>query len=109
MPISTRIDLTDQVAIVTGAARGIGQASALALAREGANIVVADVRECRETVGRVRELGRKALDVPTDVLKREAVQRLVERALAEFGRIDILVNNAGTLARVGLEETTDEI
>ena len=109
MPISTRIDLTDQVAIVTGAARGIGQASALALAREGANIVVADVRECRETVGRVRELGRKALDVPTDVTRRDSVRQLVERVVAEFGRIDILVNNAGTLARVGVEETTDEL
>src|SRR5262249_3825507 len=93
----------------TGAARGIGQACALALAREGANIVAADVRDCGETVAGVRELGRRALDVPTDVTRRQDVQRLMERTLAEFKRIDILVNNAGTLARVGIEETTDEL
>src|SRR5262245_44424219 len=109
MQISSRLDLSDQVAIVTGAARGIGQACALALAREGAHIVAADVRASDETVARVRQLGRRALDVPTDVSRREAVQRLVERALGEFNQIDILVNNAGTLARVGFEETTDEI
>lgn len=109
MQISTRLDLTNQVAIVTGAARGIGQACALALAGEGANIVAADVRECSETVARVRELGRRTLDVPTDVTRRESVTALVERTLAEFQRIDILINNAGTLARVGIEETTDEI
>jgi 3-oxoacyl-[acyl-carrier protein] reductase len=107
--ISHRPDLTDQVAIVTGAARGIGQASAVALAREGSNIVVADIRPGAETVGRIRDLGRRALDVPTDVTRRDSVENLVQRTLAEFGKIDILVNNAGTLARVGIDETTDEI
>jgi 3-oxoacyl-[acyl-carrier protein] reductase len=109
MQISRRPDLTDQVAIVTGAARGIGQASAVALAREGANVVVADVLPGEETVSRVCALGKRALYVPTDVTRRDAVAALMERTLDEFGRIDILVNNAGTLARVGIEETTDEI
>src|SRR5213078_1478597 len=52
---------------------------------------------------------RRALDVPADVTQRESVRLLVERVIGELGRIDILVNNAGTLARVGIEETTDEL
>jgi 3-oxoacyl-[acyl-carrier protein] reductase len=109
MQISQRADLSNQVALVTGAARGIGRACALALAREGAHIVAADVRPSEDTVTRARALGPRALDAPTDVTKRGAVQRLVELVMAEFGHIDILVNNAGTLARVGIEDTTDDI
>src|SRR5947208_2383380 len=109
LPISGQCNLSGQVAIVTGAARGIGQASALALAREGADMVIADVIPGQETVARVRESGRRALYVPTDVTRRDAVAALVQKTLDEFGRIDILVNNAGTLGRVGIEDTTDEI
>src|SRR5262249_31612522 len=109
MEISRRPDLSDQLAIVTGAARGIGQACAVALAAEGANIVVADMISGEATVARVRELGRRALYVPTDVTRRDAVQEMVARTISEFGHIDILVNNAGTLGRVGIEDTTDEI
>jgi 3-oxoacyl-[acyl-carrier protein] reductase len=101
--------LTGQVAIVTGAARGIGQACAWALATEGADVVTADLGPSDATLARLRELGRQALDVPTDVTRRDSVHRLVERVVAEFGRIDILVNNAGTLARVGIEDTSDEL
>jgi 3-oxoacyl-[acyl-carrier protein] reductase len=102
-------DLTGQVAVVTGAARGIGQACAWALAAAGADVVGADLGPSDATLARVRELGRRALDVPTDVTRRDAVAALVARAAAEFGRIDVLVNNAGTLARVGIEDTTDEL
>src|SRR5262245_20006543 len=109
MQISGRADLTGQVAIITGAARGIGQACAWALAREGADIVAADLGPGADTVARVKELGRRAIDVPTDVTRRDSVRQLMERVIEEFGRIDILVNNAGTLARVGIEETTDEL
>src|SRR5436190_14667270 len=109
MQISRQADLTGQVAIVTGAARGIGQACAWALAAAGADIVTADLSPSDVTLTRVRELGRRALDVTTDVTRRDSVRGLVERVVAEFGRIDILVNNAGTLARVGIEDTTDEL
>jgi 3-oxoacyl-[acyl-carrier protein] reductase len=109
MKISCRPDLSDQVAIVTGAARGIGQACAIALAREGAHIVVADLIPDEGTAVRVRELGRRALVVPTNVTDRDAVQLMVNLAIGEFGRIDILINNAGTCGRVGIEDTTDEI
>jgi 3-oxoacyl-[acyl-carrier protein] reductase len=101
--------LTGQVAVVTGAARGIGQACAWALAAEGADVVTADLGRSDATLAGVRERGRRGMDVPTDVARRDSVRRLVERAVAEFGRIDILVNNAGTVARVGVEETTDEL
>src|SRR6516225_433083 len=106
MNTSGRANLTGQVAIITGAARGIGQACALALAAEGADIVSADLGPSADTLSRVTALGRRALDVPTDVTRRESVNQLIQRVLAEFSRIDILVNNAGTLARVGVEDTT---
>jgi len=109
MEISRRPDLRGQVAIVTGAARGIGRACAIALATEGADIVVADVIRGEEAVSAVLGLARRALYVETDVTRRTSVQAMVDGAIAEFGRIDILVNNAGTLGRVGIAETTDEI
>lgn len=109
MEISRPADLTRQVAIVTGGARGIGRACALALAAEGADVVVADVLPADETVAGVCELGRRALFVSTDVTRRDSVEALMQRTISELGRIDILVNNAGTLARVGIEETTDAI
>ena len=89
--------LTDQVAIITGGGGGIGRAIALGLASAGADIVIADIvpERCEETVARVRELGRRALGVPTDVADVAQVGALVEKADKEFGRIDILVNNAG--------------
>jgi len=89
--------LTDQVAIITGGGGGIGRAIALAFASVGANIVIGDIvpERCEETAARVREFGRKALSVPTDVMNTDQVRALIERAAGEFGRIDILVNNAG--------------
>ncbi|MBM4428846.1 MAG: SDR family oxidoreductase [Chloroflexi bacterium] len=89
--------LTGRVAIVTGAGRGIGRAVALRLARDGADVVLADVdRGAAEAVAEeVRALGRRALPVQTDVSSKPQVQEMVQRTLDEFGRLDILVNNAG--------------
>jgi NAD(P)-dependent dehydrogenase (short-subunit alcohol dehydrogenase family) len=96
------LDLTDirldgQVAVITGGGGGIGRAIGLALASVGADIVTGDIvpERCDETALRVRELGRQALGVPTDVTDTAQVRALVEKADAQFGRIDILVNNAG--------------
>ena len=89
--------LTGQVAIVTGGGGGIGRAIALAFASVGADLVIGDIvpERCEETAARVRELGRKALAVPTDVMETSQIHALIERAASELGRIDILVNNAG--------------
>ncbi|MFT4046403.1 MAG: SDR family oxidoreductase [Solimonas sp.] len=89
--------LNDQVALVTGGGGGIGRAIALALAAVGADVAIADIvpERCEETAARVRELGRRALPVPTDVMDTAQVAALVARADERFGRIDILVNNAG--------------
>jgi NAD(P)-dependent dehydrogenase (short-subunit alcohol dehydrogenase family) len=91
------IQLTDQVAIVTGGGGGIGRAIALACASVGADVVIADIvpERCEETAARVREMGRRALAAPTDVMDTEQIRAMVEKADAEFGRIDVLVNNAG--------------
>lgn len=91
------IQLTDQVAIVTGGGGGIGRAIALALASAGADVVIGDIapERCEETVARIHELGRRGLAVPTDVTDTRQVNHLIGRADQEFGRIDILVNNAG--------------
>jgi NAD(P)-dependent dehydrogenase (short-subunit alcohol dehydrogenase family) len=93
----TDVLLTDQVAIITGGGGGIGRAIALAYASVGANIVIADIIPERneETAERVREMGREALPVVTDVADTEQIRALVEQASKHFGRIDILINNAG--------------
>lgn len=96
--------LEGKVAIVTGASRGIGKAIALALAREGAGVVIA-ARTAEEkgplpgtihkTEDEIRTLGGRALAIKTDVTKEEEVEAMVRRTIDEFGSIDILVNNAG--------------
>jgi citronellol/citronellal dehydrogenase len=99
-------DLKGRVAVVTGASRGIGKALALRLAREGADVVIAAKSETSseklpgsiyDAADEVRALGRKALAVPTDVRKEDAVRVMIEKTVAELGRIDILINNAGAL------------
>jgi 3-oxoacyl-[acyl-carrier protein] reductase len=91
-------DLTGKVAIVTGGGTGIGAATALLLARQGADVVVASrtADELERSAAAIREAsGRRCLAVPTDVKDEAQVVQLVERTIAEFGRIDILINNAG--------------
>jgi 3-oxoacyl-[acyl-carrier protein] reductase len=89
------------VALVTGAARGIGEAIALKLAQEGANVVVADVdlEGAQRVAQEIEGLGREAKAIQADVSQREAVRRLVSEAVSLFGKIDILVNNAGIIRR----------
>jgi NAD(P)-dependent dehydrogenase (short-subunit alcohol dehydrogenase family) len=89
--------LVDQVALVTGAGKGIGRAIACAFASEGAGVIVADidVNAASDTAGEIARSGSRALAVPTDVTSPEAQDHLFARARKEFGRLDILVNNAG--------------
>jgi 3-oxoacyl-[acyl-carrier protein] reductase len=89
--------LSGQIAIVTGAARGIGQAIALKLASEGADLALCDLQKdwLAETSAGVQKMGRRVECYSVDVAKAEAVQEAVEQVEKSFGRIDILVNNAG--------------
>jgi 3-oxoacyl-[acyl-carrier protein] reductase len=87
--------LKDKVAIVTGAARGIGQSFAQRLAREGAKVVAADVLDVAETVKGIADSGGTALGVRADVTSGESTRRMAEQAVQAYGRIDVLVNNAG--------------
>jgi NAD(P)-dependent dehydrogenase (short-subunit alcohol dehydrogenase family) len=91
------IDLTDQVAIVTGGGAGIGQGCALALANCGADIVLAEIDpdRAKQTAELVEATGRRALIVPTDVMDADQVRAAIAAADEVFGRIDILINNAG--------------
>ncbi|MFN7921872.1 MAG: SDR family oxidoreductase [Bryobacteraceae bacterium] len=82
------------VAIVTGAARGIGRACALELAKRGSDLVLADIRLADDTARAVEALGRQAIALECDVADRDACARVVEQAVARFGRVDILLNNA---------------
>jgi NAD(P)-dependent dehydrogenase (short-subunit alcohol dehydrogenase family) len=86
-----------QTAIVTGAGRGMGRAVALALAAEGANVVVAELDEpaANEVVEEIRKAGAQALPVTVDVSSVTDIRALYEKTLAEFGGVDILINNAG--------------
>lgn len=106
-PLSGPADLQDQVALVTGAARGIGQGIALALATAGANVVIFDREPARDTVAAVERLERRALYLTGDVARRTEVERAVRQAADRFGRLDILVNNAGVVERTILEELDD--
>jgi 3-oxoacyl-[acyl-carrier protein] reductase len=91
------LKLTGRVALVTGAAQGIGKAVALLLARNGADIVVSDINleKAEETANEIRSIGQKAMAVRVDVANWNDVERMVEVILEKFAKIDILVNNAG--------------
>jgi 3-oxoacyl-[acyl-carrier protein] reductase len=123
--VAIEIDLSDRVALVSGGSRGLGRADALALARAGADVVVADLLveselseetdrygalataarqqglvHTEETVAEIRGTGRRALAVRCDVTDRAQVDAAVARTVEELGSVDILVNNAGTLDHV---------
>ena len=92
-----RFDLNGQVALVTGAARGIGHAIALALANAGADVALGlrDAATGGDLVRTIEAMGRRALPLQMDVTRKDQIFAAVERAAAHFGKIDILVNNAG--------------
>ncbi len=102
-------DLTDRVAIVTGAASGLGEAIACGLATFGADVVLVDINEAglQPVAAYVHQAGRRALAVRCDVSRADQVVAMVQRAVEAFGRIDILVNNAGIGRRAPAAEMTE--
>lgn len=99
-----------KVAVVTGGARGIGRAICLALARQGADIVIADIDlpTAEATAKEVEALGRRALPLQVDVSSHASVRGMVAATLARFGHLDILVNNAAICPLTPFEEISDE-
>ncbi|MBN2321634.1 MAG: SDR family oxidoreductase [Acidobacteria bacterium] len=102
--------LKGKVAVVTGAARGLGAAFAVGFGREGANVVIGDIRDGEKTVAAVQEAGSQAVYVQTDVTKQDQCDALAKAAVDNFGAVDILMNNAGTLVTIKpfMEVTTEE-
>jgi len=100
-----------RVAIVTGAAKGMGLATAVELAHGGASVAVTDIdaKGLEEAAVQVRAAGGKVLSVSCDIQDRKQVDALIQRTKNELGRVDILVNNAGLLLPGTIEETTDDI
>jgi NAD(P)-dependent dehydrogenase (short-subunit alcohol dehydrogenase family) len=103
------MDLTNQVALVTGAGQGIGKASALALAAAGAHVVVADIarQKAEETADAIVSLQHRAHAVQADVGDLRDIDRMVRQALDAHGQIDILLNNAGVTRRADIMEITE--
>jgi 3-oxoacyl-[acyl-carrier protein] reductase len=102
--------LEDKVAIITGAGRGIGQATALKFASEGAKVVVCDLSTewIEDTVERVGRIGGQAMGYTADVRSLPALRAMVDAVVARWGRVDCLVNNAGIVMDAQLKNMTDE-
>src|SRR5664279_65917 len=103
--------LKGKVAVVTGGNSGIGKAVVLALAEQGASIVIdyiADERATEDLEQQVRDLGDQVIGVEADVSKVEDLERLVAKAVDAFGRLDVMVNNAGVETRTSVLDTTEE-
>jgi len=89
--------LKDKVALVTGSARGIGKAIAIALAREGCDVVINDIQvePLESVVAEIKKMGRRSISIVADVCHPQQVTKMIDQCVKTFGRIDILVNNAG--------------
>ena len=110
MSVLEMFAVADQVAIVTGAGRGIGAATAIALAEAGADVVISarTAEQLQETADAVSAAGRRAVVIPADLNDTANLGRLVDAAKSEFDRLDIIVNNVGGTMPIPLLDTTDK-
>jgi 3-oxoacyl-[acyl-carrier protein] reductase len=102
--------LKDKVAIITGAGRGIGQATAFKFAREGAKVMVCDIKQdwIDDTVGQIKASGGMAIGAVADVRNMQTLEAMVKATVDEWGRVDVLVNNAGIVADAQLKNMTED-
>ncbi|HBH44501.1 MAG TPA: short-chain dehydrogenase, partial [Hyphomonas atlantica] len=105
------LNFTGKVALITGGSRGLGYQMAIALAERGADIIVASrkLEACEAAADDIRKLGRRALAVAAHCGKWDEIDRLVETAYTEFGRVDILINNAGMGPRMASHDVPENL
>src|ERR1035438_1231208 len=108
MSILDSFKLDGKVAIVTGAARGLGQGLSLAMAEAGADVATVDVLEQSETNAKVEKLGRRCVNIIADLSKTTDIPRIIETTVQAFGHIDILFNNAGIIRRADLVDFSEK-
>lgn len=106
--ILDQFKLNGKVAIVTGSARGLGQAIAMGLAEAGADVALVDVLDMTQTKADIEKLGRRCIAITADLSKKECVDVIVNTTVQKLGAIDILFNNAGIIRRAPLTEFTEK-
>lgn len=108
--ILDKMSLNGKVGIVTGASKGLGRSMALALAEAGADLAIVSrgIPDLTNVANEIKELGRKVLPISADMTDSKQIDGVVQKTLAEFGKIDILINNAGTTIRQNIEDVTEE-
>ncbi len=102
--------LKDKVAIITGAAKGIGAATAVKFGKEGAKVAVCDIdmESIEKTVNEIKEIGGEAIGFKVDITKKEEIEEMVKTLMKKYGKIDVLVNNAGIISDAQLYKMTDD-
>jgi len=106
--ILDQFKLDGKVAIVTGAARGLGQGIAVGLAEAGADIALVDILEMKDSKKQIEKLGRKCVEIKADLSSKDCIETIVNTTVEKLGAIDILVNNAGIIRRAPLVEFTEK-
>jgi 2-dehydro-3-deoxy-D-gluconate 5-dehydrogenase len=106
--ILDKFSLKGKIAIVTGAARGLGQGFALGFAEAGADVAAVDILDTSETVTKIRALGRRAISLTANLMSTDCIPGLIDTTVRDLGGIDILMNNAGIIRRAPMTEFTEK-